>query len=143
MNTAKGPVENCNLDEAAPQRSNSLTKEESSWWELHVVAKLQVLRIHDTLVHGNITISLEGHHGQWSSWKHVADLVGLDGDRMIVHKTYNELSEDIETNLNVGNGLDHSNRLEELKLFCMRCNVLTTIHTALMIKAMTSPHHGK
>lgn len=62
------------------------------------MAHLQVLKEIKSLRHGDVTIGLEHHHGQWATWKHV---------------TNDELSNDVETDLPVGDRLNHSNWNEE------------------------------
>lgn len=57
------------------------------------MSELQILDVRQTLIHGNVAIRFEGHHSQWTTWKHVAD------DKFGKH---------VKTNLNVCNSLHHS-----------------------------------
>ena len=59
------------------------------------MSKLEILRVNNALIHGNISICLKGHHGERTARKHVADY---------------EFSKDIKTDLDVGDGLNHANR---------------------------------
>jgi len=58
------------------------------------VTELEVGRELKCLCHGNVTPGLEHHHSNWASWKHVSD---------------NEFGNDIQANLLVSDGLDHTN----------------------------------
>jgi hypothetical protein len=57
------------------------------------VTQLQILNETQTLVHSHVTIGLEHHHCQWTAWGHVTD---------------NELSNYVQTNGDVGHGLNHA-----------------------------------
>jgi hypothetical protein len=61
--------------------------------QLTVVTQLQILDKTQTLVHSHVTIGLEHHHRQGTAWGHVTD---------------NKLSDDVQTDSNVGHGLDHA-----------------------------------
>lgn len=61
---------------------------------LHVMAELEVRRECQRLSHSDITPSLEHHHRYWATWQSIAD---------------DELSDNIQTNLLVGDGLNHAN----------------------------------
>lgn len=90
----EGPEEDGSLHDARPERSDQLTKEHGSGRQLQVVAQFHVLHKGKSLSHCNVSISLEQHHGIWSSGQHVSD---------------EELGENVETKLDVCNGLDHAN----------------------------------
>lgn len=72
---------------------NNLSPEHGTWGDLHVVTKLEVRSEGKTLSHGDISPSLEHHHGDGATGKGV---------------TNDELSNDVKTDLLIGDGLDHA-----------------------------------
>ena len=94
----KGPVEHGDLDNAGPDRGGKLAGEEHAGRHLHVVTKLQVGGKCKTLGHGDVSIRLKQHHGDGAARLHITD---------------DELGNDVETELNVGDGLDHTDRNHE------------------------------
>lgn len=87
----KGPVHNDNLHDCRPHRGEKLRGEHDTRGHFHVVAELQILSKVQGLSHGNITIILEHHHGNWPARHHI---------------TNDEFSQNVETKLDVGDGLD-------------------------------------
>lgn len=73
IDAAVGPSQNTNLDKRAPNGGKHLCPEQKTGLDLHVVAELHVLSKSDRLVVGDVTVSLEKHHGQWLTRDHVAD----------------------------------------------------------------------
>jgi len=98
LNAAESPVVNGDLDNGGPEHSYALSSPHCAGRNLHVVTHLEILEEIQGLGHGDVTVTLEHHHGQWATWKHVSD---------------NELGDDVKTNLPVGDGLDHTDRDEE------------------------------
>ena len=58
------------------------------------MAELQILDKTQTLVHSHVTVGLEHHHRQGTTWGHVTD---------------NELSNNVQTDRDVSHCLDHAN----------------------------------
>lgn len=77
---------------------DDLSPEHGTWRHLHVVAKLEVRRELESLEHRNVAPGLKHHHCNRTSRERVAD---------------DELSDDIETDLLVGDSLDHADRDNE------------------------------
>lgn len=94
-NSTEGPVHDSNLDDGAPQTRNHLSGKGDTRRNLHVVTKLHVLQEEQSLVHGNVTVCLEQHHGHGASRLHVTD---------------DEFGDDVETDLDVGCGLHNTAR---------------------------------
>lgn len=81
---------------------------------LHVVSKFEIrneaqrlcpvycenlkAKIHGIALHGDITISLEDHQSEWSTRLDISE---------------DELSEHVQANLGIGDGLDNTNRQRE------------------------------
>ena len=65
---------------------------------MHVVSEFQVLSERETLVHGHVTVDFEGHVGDGRSGKRI----GRD-----------EFGDNVEPDLNIGDGLNNSARDEE------------------------------
>jgi hypothetical protein len=88
------------LNSAGKGGRNHLSPEHGTRRDLHVVTELHVTRESERLSHGDVTPSLEQHHGDGLAGKHEAD---------------DELGDDVEADLLVGNSLDHSdgNDVEE------------------------------
>ena len=97
---------------------------------LHVVAELKVGRELQSLSHRNVTPSLEHHHGDWATRESVAD---------------DQLSNNVETDLLVGNSLDDTNGddvhegddLQECISFCVFSVILMLRLTRDRMKAQT------
>lgn len=106
-----GPVVDCDLADGRPEDCDALSEPHGLGWDLHVVTHLQVLEEVQSLGHGDVTVSLEHHHGQRATWKHVSwdmltNLRLVDCWGLL---TNDELSNDVETNLPVGDSLNHTN----------------------------------
>ena len=63
--------------------------------DLHVMAELKILSKIESLGHADVPIVLEHHHGEGASRNHV---------------TNNKLCQHVEAELDIGNGLDKTNR---------------------------------
>lgn len=89
-NSRQRRVQYNDLDKAREGCGHHLRHEHGARRNLHVVAKLQIRHERQSLAHGDVAKGLEDHERQGPS--------GLD-------VTKNELSQDIETDLVVCNGL--------------------------------------
>lgn len=96
-NGTESPVHDSDLDDGGPETRNHLSCKGYAGRNLHVVAKLHVLQEEQSLVHGNVTICLEQHHGHGAARLHVSD---------------DELGDDVKSDLNVGRGLHNTTRDE-------------------------------
>ena len=94
VDVGEGPVEDADLDEAGPDGGDHLAGEEHAGRDFHVVAELEVGGEGEGLRHGDVAVRLEEHHGDGAAGLHVAD---------------DEFGDDVEAELDVGNGLDHAN----------------------------------
>lgn len=90
----EGPVHDDNLHDGRPHRGEELRREHDTRGHFHVVAELQILSKVQGLGHGNIAIILEHHHGKGPTRHHV---------------TNDELGKNVETELDVGDGLNDAN----------------------------------
>ena len=90
---AEGPIEDGDLDDGGPDGSHHLPGEEHARRDFHVVAHFEIRGEGKSLGHGNVAVRLEQHHGEGPAGLHVAD---------------DELGDDVEAELHVGNGLDHA-----------------------------------
>ena len=91
----KHPGLNAKLNGARNDCGNDLTDEHETRWDLHVVAELHVGSEGQSLRHGDVAVGLEQHHGQWATGQPVTD---------------DQLSDDVETDLLVGDSLNHADR---------------------------------
>lgn len=89
--STQGPIEDGYLNKACPDRGNDLAPEKRTWRNFHVVAHFETLEESEGLGHRDITISLKKHHSNRTS-------------RLDI--TNDEFSDNIETQLYVGDGLD-------------------------------------
>lgn len=88
---AKGPVHDDNLHDCRPHRGDELRGEHDTRGHFHVMSELQILSKVQGLSHGNIAIILEHHHGKGPARHHI---------------TNDELGKNVETELDVGDGLN-------------------------------------
>lgn len=95
--SSQRPVHDGDLHNGRPQTGNHLRSKGNTGRNLHVVTQLHVLQEEQSLVHGNVTICLEQHHGHRASRLHV---------------TNDELGNDVKTDLDVGCGLHNTARDE-------------------------------
>lgn len=87
------PVQDADLHNGRPNRGDELRGEHDARGHLHVVAELEILSEIEGLRHGDVSVILEHHHGQGPPRHHVAD---------------DELGQDVEAQLDVGDGLDET-----------------------------------
>jgi len=97
-NVAHSPVVDCNLYDGRPEDGDALSPEHGAGRHFHVMPHLEILQEVKRLGHADVAVALEDHHGDWAAGKHVTD---------------DELGDDIQTDLPVGNGLDHADGNEE------------------------------
>lgn len=90
----KHPGLHAKLDGPGNYSSNYLTREHRPRRNLHVMTKFEVGSELKCLVHRDVSPSLEQHHGERTAGYGVAD---------------NQFGDDIETDLLVGDRLDHTN----------------------------------
>lgn len=90
---AKGPVQHGDLHDAGPHGGDDLAGEERPGRDLDVVTHLQVGGEGERLRHGDVAVRLEHHHREGPPGLHVPD---------------DELGDDVEAQLDVGDGLDHA-----------------------------------
>lgn len=93
LDAAQRPLHGSQLAEARPHCCHKLSREHRSLRHVHVVAELEVLAEVQRLCHGDVSHRLEHHHGDRVSRLQVSD---------------DELREYIQTQLNIGHGLDHA-----------------------------------
>lgn len=84
LDVAEHPSLNTKLGGQSNNRGDDLSPEHRTRRDLHVVTKLEVGGERKTLGHGDVTPSLEHHHGDRATRKGVTD---------------DELSDDVETDL--------------------------------------------
>lgn len=123
------------LYSASNDGSGDLTEEHWPMRDLHVVAQLEIAREIQRLRHGNIAPCLEQHHRNRAARKGVSD---------------DQFRDDVEPNLLVCNGLDHTNRdgihdrLNTERILNSRRKRRTKIRQNIQIKrASTNAHTGK
>ena len=95
LDVGEHPRLHAELHGASNNSSDNLAEEHRAMCELHVMAELKVARKLKRLHHGNIAPCLEQHHRNRAAGKGVAD---------------DQLRDDVESDLLVRNGLDHTNR---------------------------------
>jgi hypothetical protein len=93
LDVAEHPSLDTKLGGQSDDGGDNLSPEHGARGDLHVVTELEVRGKGKTLSHGNVSPGLEHHHGDRATRKCVSD---------------DKLSDDIETDLLVGNSLDHS-----------------------------------
>lgn len=84
-------VEDGIVDDGTDNGSPALSGKHESWRDFEVVAELEIGCEQESLVLGHVSVALEGDVGDWATWKHV---------------TADELGQNVETDLEVGDGLD-------------------------------------
>lgn len=94
-NVGEHPRLDTELDGASNNSGDDLGPEHSPRRNLHVVAKLEIGGKGQGLGHCDVSPSLEHHHGDGAAREGITD---------------DELSDDVETDLLVSNGLDHADR---------------------------------
>jgi len=57
------PIQNSDVDQRAPDCGENLDGEHHLGGKMHVMSEFQVLSERETLVHGHVTVDLEGHVG--------------------------------------------------------------------------------
>lgn len=95
LDSAHGPFDCGELAQTGPDSGDKLGSEQRSLGHMHVVTELQILTEVQSLSHDNVSEGLEHHHGD--------GVTGLD-------VTDDELGEYVETQLNVGESLDDTDR---------------------------------
>lgn len=95
VNSTISPSQNTHLHKGSPNGSEHLNPEHKTWGNLHVVTQFHVLGESNSLTVGDVTKSLEEHHTQWLTWNHV---------------TNNELGDNVQTNCNICERIDNTNR---------------------------------
>ena len=94
VNIGEHPRLDSEVDCSCKRSADDLGPEHRAGRNLHVVPELEVRRECQCLRHGDITPSLEHHHGDGTARQTVAN---------------DELGDDVEADLLVGNGLNHAN----------------------------------
>ena len=89
----KGPFHGSELDNAAPERTNYLCEEGYALRYLEIEAKLQVLQEEMGLVHGDVAIGFEQHHGERPAGLHISNDI---------------FREHIQSEMNIGCRIDDS-----------------------------------
>lgn len=95
LNVGEHPGLHTELHSASNDSGDNLAEEHRTMCDLHVMAELEVARELKRLHHSNITPCLEHHHRNRAARKGVAD---------------DQFRDDVEPNLLVRNGLDHTDR---------------------------------
>ena len=91
LNSTESPLNSRQLAQTRPDGGNELGGEHGALRNVHVVAELKILAEVQSLCHNDVAEGLEHHHGNGVSRLDIAD---------------DELGEDVETELNVGESLD-------------------------------------
>lgn len=98
LDVGEHPVENADLGDGGDERGDDLDEEHDARWNLHVVAEFEVGGELDTLGGGDVAVGDEEHVGDGAA--------GEDG-------AADELADEVDTGVLVGDGHDDAVRDEE------------------------------